>query len=730
MRFDAERLLALLPAVYRLRDSNRDNDRGDLRALLAVLAEQIAVVEENLDQLYDDQFIDTCADWVVPYIGALLANTPPLYDGARADDGPLRATFPDLAGPRFFPRVALRARPDVAKTIHYRNAKATLPMLEELANDVTGWAVHVVEFFERIRWNQCVRNHLRLFSKGCPDLRDRNALELLHGPFDTNSHFVDVRPPSQHDGWYEMRNVGFFVWRLRSYGITDGQARHDADWRFRANPLGLDAPLFTAPKRNPRAGLDELQVPGPIRFTKFREEIFTHRPSDPPASDFYGVDDDPSPDLLRSLSIRVGNVPVRPRQICVADLSGWPAAPPRPTNDFVNVDPNSGRIAFGDDFGVVDPADVRVSYHYGFAADLGGGPYARASWLMKHDPTTVVFEVGEGAAFDTIQDALDAWVAQNRPNAIVAIGDNRTYHETAALVLDPPANRTLAIQAHDHMRPHLLLDQPISVACGSDATVTLSGLLVEGTVTIAAAEGTLRLLHTTLAPVASTLSVSATGSVIASKTNRFLLEAAFSITGALRLPETGRGITLFDCIVDGGGKAAIDGPPGASAPPLHVERSTLFGTTTVRTLTMGSETIFTDLLTVERRQEGCARFSFIPSGSKTPRPYRCQPDLEIRTRLDAAAVTKGGALTATERKAIVDAILPVVQPDFVSRRYGDPAYAQLRLRTPLQIQHGAEDGAEMGVLCHLKQSQRENNLRVRLGEYLPFGLTPGIIYVT
>lgn len=729
MRFDAEALLDLLPSIHRLRDL----DRGDLRALLSVLAEQIAVIEENLDQLYDDQFIDTCADWVVPYIGALLANTP-LYDGGRGDaDAGLRRTFRDLAGPRFIPRVALRARPDVARTIRYRSRKATRPMLEELANDVTGWAVHVVEFFELLRWNQCVRNHLRLFNKGCPDVRDRNALELLHGPFDTNSHFVDVRPPSQHDGWYETRNVGFFVWRLRSYSMIDSQPRRGAhDWTFRFNPFGLDAPLFTAPKRDPRAALTELDVPGPIRFTRFRQEISAKRDHDPPASDYYGVDPDPSPDLLRSLSIRVGTTAVRPRQICVTDLSVWPAK--RPELDRVGVDPRLGRIVFGNDFGTIDPKEVRVSYHYGFSADLGGGPYARASWLVRHDDTEV-FTVGETGDHDTLAKAVAAWMVK-QPNAVISILDNRTYHETDELLLDVPTNRKLVIEAADHMRPHVRLDKPLRVKCGSDAVVTLSGLLLEGTVAIDAPEGTLRVLHSTLLPLEGTPSIRATAAVEAAPASRFELEAAFSITGALMLPETGGRITLFDCIVDGMGRPAIFGPSGTSAPPLYVERSTIFGTTSVRSLPMGSETIFADVLTVERRQEGCARFSYIPRGSKTPRPYRCQPDLEISARIAAAEQAKGGKLTPPETDAIAKEVSLSIQPVFASERYGDathphdPAYAQLRLRTPLQILHGAEDGSEMGVFCHLKQPQRENNLRVRLGEYLPFGLQPGIIYVT
>ena len=108
MSFDLEKLYALLPAIYRTRDLElaaamglRLDDQeetelqnllalasqvskaqaarrqellekqrrasGPLKALLSVIAEQIAVLEEDLDQLYDDLFIETCAEWVVPY---------------------------------------------------------------------------------------------------------------------------------------------------------------------------------------------------------------------------------------------------------------------------------------------------------------------------------------------------------------------------------------------------------------------------------------------------------------------------------------------------------------------------------------------------------------------------------------------------------------------------------------------------------------------------------------
>ena len=63
MSYDRESLYNLLPAVYRIRDAASGEP---LKALLSVVADQLGVLEEDLAQLYDDQFIETCAGWVIP----------------------------------------------------------------------------------------------------------------------------------------------------------------------------------------------------------------------------------------------------------------------------------------------------------------------------------------------------------------------------------------------------------------------------------------------------------------------------------------------------------------------------------------------------------------------------------------------------------------------------------------------------------------------------------------
>ena len=69
MTITAEDLYQLLPAVHRVRDA----DQGyPLRALVTVLAAEADVLAADVDGLYANWFIETCEDWVVPYLGDLL----------------------------------------------------------------------------------------------------------------------------------------------------------------------------------------------------------------------------------------------------------------------------------------------------------------------------------------------------------------------------------------------------------------------------------------------------------------------------------------------------------------------------------------------------------------------------------------------------------------------------------------------------------------------------------
>ena len=212
-----------------------------------------------------------------------------------------------------------------------------------------------------------------------------------------------------------------------------------------------------------------------------------------------------------------------------------------------------------------------------------------------------------------------------------------------------------------------------------------------------------RVQHCTLAPARGGLYCQALGDDCDVELRRSLC-GAVSVTGALD------GLTIAESVVDAAGAAwAID----AATLAVSVERSSVLGAT--RTLTLSaSDSIFTDTVTVARRQQGCVRFSYLPPASLTPRRYRCQPDLATQN-------LTGSALGAARARLI---------PVFTSEDFASPAYAQLGAQCADELLTGADDGAEMGVYSLLRQPQREANLRLRLEEYLPFGLEPGIVHVT
>jgi hypothetical protein len=699
MSANSRQMLELLPAIHRIRDAEialqSGLDRGPLEELMAIIAEQIALMEENIEQSYDDLFIETCNDWVTSYIGDVIG-----YQS-------LHGKVPDVASPRA----------EVAHTIALRRRKGTAVVLEQLARDVTDWDARAVEFFKDIGWTQNM-NHDRGDVHYSPDMRKMEPLERVGSAFNSLQHTVDVRRVESNRGRFNIPNIGVFLWRLSAYPHRESPALRLAPRRYLVSPLGHAINLYSFPRGSEEKFITELSkpenVPEPLTLRRMHDHLDI----------YYGQNATSGGDIDNkepSIVLYVAGLPVPRDQVRVCNLSddgaGWAH---KPADDTYAIDPVLGRIATPGN--VTDPVDVKVTYHHGFSADMGGGEYEREKSFAMQDTAarTVARKPGAGD-HTTVQAALNALGGAG----VVEIIDNGRYQETLTVNIND--NSGIELRAANRRNPHLALSGPFTVTGGTGSRFSLNGCLVSGDLLTVPAEisagianqlSRLDVVHSTLVPGRT---LDATGKPVTPGAVSLGIELASvtckierSITGALRaVPESI--VELLDSIADANDLEAVvfagldHASPGAE---FSANESTVIGKIHAREIGTVSNCILLARLSpadtwnapvwTQRKQTGCVRFSFLPLNSIVPRRYRCQPDSADSARR--------------------------LSPRFTSLNYGQAAYGQLSVSTPDEIWRGADDESEMGAFHHLYAPQRDRNLRIRLREYLRVGLEAGLIY--
>jgi hypothetical protein len=711
MSLDAEQLFALLPAVYRSRDAANG---GPLQALYAVMAAQSGIVENNIQQLYDDQFIETCAPWVIPYIGDLIGYNS-IYEVASASTD---------------------SRAEVAHTIGYRRRKGTLVALEQLSMDVCGRAVVVVEEFRRLITTESMRR-VRPRHDATINLRRGRALDRLGTAFDVCNRTIDVRRIAPRvraipdpdtapldialhgPGRFNIPDIAIHLWRWQSWPVAEAPAFVVGGGRYLFSPLGNNMPLFPAPRaRTAFTPTTRAEVPHPIG----RHEL----------SSFYG----PAGSILLTAD---GN-PVDASQVYAANLSDRPGgswctvAPGK-----IAIDPELGRIQYAGDLPL--PQSLQLTYAYGFPAQIAGGPYDRSPSFTQLNPAGFFAIVGS-ADFPTLESAVCSWnqLPAGASGIIVVPGfESLTIDLTGAAAIGLPADSSLAIAAAEPItdsdvewsNSRVTLTGDIEVAAGpADSATTSAGqLLISGVWIVgqllvkpaepAAATGagcTIQIADSTLVPG---LGLDRDGDPLCPGDPSIVITAPAatlvvnrSISGPIAADPSGT-TRICGSIIDATTPfyVAYAGPDLAgTGADLHVEDSTIIGKVRTRTMTLASNTIFHARLGrrdpwpaaiwCSRRQAGCIRFCLLPYDSITPRRYNCLPT-------DAASE-------------------PALQPAFITPRYGHPSYAMLSGDSPVAVWTGADNDSQMGAYLQIQETEAVSNVALRAPEYLPALLESGI----
>ncbi len=531
----SDRVMALLPSMYRIADAQPTTADGYLHTLMGLIGEQVAELEDDLAVMYDDLFIETCAPWAVPYIGELVGVLP-----AREIDGD-----------------SLTTRAQVAEVIALRRRKGTADVIEELAQAITGWASRVVEMYAHVATTQNL-NHRRPQATTL-SLRSNHpesipnaplSLELTDSAFDPFMHNVDIRWIRSGRGRYNTQNLAIFLWPQVDLRFASTDAVEVDPQRFRFHPLGIDTTLVTRRVDDAEvlraAEIDE--VPWPISRRILDTSLAQSLAPDNPEPGLYG----PEASLL--VETAEGVVGAEDILVCalgdVGDGSGDWEHVDAVEADQVAVDPQLGRIALGANRN----GPVTASMTQSLTGPIGGGYVYRLPFDLADDPFVVVERDGAAGTHATVAAALGGL---GGAGGNVLLVDSRTYTESPVVSLDQDA--ILRVSADGSTRPTLVASDGLRIVCAEGSSVELDGLVIAGgPLVISGRPDTITLRDCTvvpghqLEPDLTPVHPNQPSIVIQSDddvTPELTLER--TITGPILTPAASS-VTARDCIIEGG----------------------------------------------------------------------------------------------------------------------------------------------------------------------------------
>ncbi|WP_395788827.1 hypothetical protein [Aquimonas sp.] len=741
-RHYTEKLWALIPELHRNEDGLAARP-DQLRALVEVLARQAAVARRSIDRLSADTRADEADDWAIPYLGALL--------GAR----PVHAR--NRAG----------QRANLGRTLLYRRRQGTLRLAELLADDIADFDAVAAEAFKRLPryWHLLDAGPLPGPITASPqwgyvDLRSVRVAELLDGPHDEFSHFPDMRQHRGQLGRYGVARLNLHLFRQYAFALRGVTPVQIAPQLYTLDPSGRDVPMFQiggrvnadchpacewqmrAPlscHRLNAAGFRPLRAHAPAGLATALAPIYGRRfahesglleaanaalapavLSDAQAAALIGAAMEtatPRFNLLpggdasaMSVSLAVGAdldaTPLGPTELYGANLAEWGLDHAVPGWVRGVVDPRRGRVRLM----APPPADLDLQVqgiYYGCFMPVGAGGHARGGSYP-------------GAGFTAL--------SVDQPDFTQPLSGELRFMDSRTVRPLLPANGILRVdgdlllRAAERQRPYVVLaaaaGQTIRLrAIAPDLELVIDGLWL-GVLGAAAGDCVLRIEGSWRRVVLRDLNIDPGGEraaapgqpaeVIPAVTLEFgdpiaEIEISSAMTGRIVEAPDAVDACATDCVRMREVIVRGNGPQPAILlrnARLQIDDSTVFGDITVGRID-ASQLLVDGRVRVEDRQAGCFRFSAAAGGGRVPHPYRSHffsPSLPAGT--------------------------------FVSRRFGDPGYAQLSEQAAGSLRTGGDGGSEIGVFNRALDPIKRADLRNKLDEFMPINAIAQLVIET
>ena len=763
-----------LPEIYRIRDAEQQPSYP-LRAYLAQVEQVFGAIQASIEALYADLFIETSADWVIPYIGDLLGATP-------------------LSGDPW------TRRADVADTIALRRRKGTLAAIQRLTYDLTQWGVHCAELREALAWNQHL-NHQRPDAGGLPPLaqpgvtrftpprggmaplRDPAMLSLLGTAFDPFAYVADVKPPVFPGLRVNLPNLAIFLWRLEAYRVPlsqpfgrgvaatgasgPGQASHLA--RFDLHPQGEPLRLFNVSGFDAALEPPEVtgadQTPGPILPARLMEGDPAGQPErylalqsyDPANFDRAALQIGPAalqlhlPEPEFAGQFWPGKTPpawtVRAANLCAWEDGLRPAL----REHELVIDPLIGRLLLG--VGSLAQAQaladhLLVTYTYGAPGPVGAHPAGRTPLPQEINglPVTLV-KVDYLADPDGLRKALDNLPAAAGP-LVIEIQDSLTHELDLGAVAGTQLedggpnlllSHPLIIRAAPDQRPVIRLVAPLRLRPADPAAAAHLAARLEG----------LYLTRAAAYPADTPL-------IARAALNRLELTGCTLDPGGFRQLDGTRAPTFPGLrlrqpygFADANDEISFDQTPAISLDSclsgpilidtgytLSLSRSILdagvgVGEDAAGKFALSQAADAANGYGPPTQVDGCTFFGRVRVFSIDGRGGIWVQRLEVldnqRGCLRYSYFSGAGDRLPQNLGCVTAADARLA---FTAETFGDPAYAQLAHSADFRIkERGPQDDA-MGAYGFLMEAHKWRNLQIRFREFMPVGVRPLLVPVT
>jgi hypothetical protein len=666
-----------------LREAPTPDSPRLLDALLDAVELQRRLLEQDIDQVWDDFFIESCADWAVPYIGALLG-------------------LPEDAG-----------RLEVAYAIALRRRKGTPAALEDFAEVLTDWTVRVLEGWQITLWAQRLR-HPPPPRVAAFDLRDGSRFRV-GTPFERGRRSVT---PS---GAWSPRAATAVVWpwSVRTYLAVEAAPLAEAD-RFALHPLGAEAPLYLQPRPRrlssdvgaaagrSRTG-DELDAP--VRATYRVVEALAAENQIAYGTNWeidaaHPLASGSGTNAPRLLTLTVAGTPLAWDKLRFGALpKGAPALDPPAAGQAV-VDLARGHVELGSGLA----GTLRATWHRPVPGELGAlagdadiDPAARVVVVVDPSatPTSKIAKTLAGAF--TKAKALSAGLdpddsSPDHPDVEIRLATSDRLAAPPAQSFTPDLPRWRIVSPRSET-PTVTGTLNLNLA---GACVTLEGFFLDGNLSLGNDTDCVHVRHVTMNTGGGREVSVAAGAWGAS------FHAERSILGAIRADLAAAPLELDDCIVDARGSRlrVCGGPPGGSGKDAIAAKSTFSpalranGVTFVGPVRLEAadavDCLFLDGVEVAQTQEGCLRHCYL-----------------------------GPDLTTPPAHPLTYLCGPFPAPTFGSIGFEAAGYYALELEPDHPLLAAASDGGEVGAYHHARRAARIGALRRRIHEFVPLGLRPG-----